>query len=339
MLKTKEALENIVAQNPLETRLNITNYGKRCLEDPEIENYSEAIPSFISLKSHIDRLLMKYRPPRPHSILDIELSAEYAMTTRNERFLIHGTGNLYVFGTDSMLRLTEGSNMIYMDGTFHIAPTLFYQLYTLHVMYGVMIPIIYALLPDKTKETYIRLFQIITNFCAERQITFNPRFGQTDFEAASISALKFVFPVIIKGCFFHYSQALWRRCQSLGLVSLYLNHSNVHKVVRRMTTLPFCKEEDISRVRHNCYIMASENPMLMDFMEYMDTTWLGLNAIFPHGIWTRYKVDGPRTNNHLEGFHHALKRKTAHAHPNVYILIKTLIGHHSNDLKIIQINN
>ncbi|CAK9292195.1 unnamed protein product [Gordionus sp. m RMFG-2023] len=117
---------------------------------------------------------MKYRPPMPHSILDIELSAEYAMTTRNERFLIHGTGNLYVFGTDSMLRLTEGSNKIYMDGTFHEAPTLFYQLYTLHVMYeGVMIPIIYALLPDKTKEN-IRLFQIITNFCAERQITFNP---------------------------------------------------------------------------------------------------------------------------------------------------------------------
>ncbi|CAK9296435.1 unnamed protein product [Gordionus sp. m RMFG-2023] len=246
---------------------------ERCLEDPEIENYSEAIPSFISLRSHIDRLLVKYRPPMPHSILDIELSAEYAMTTRNER---------------------------------------------------VMIPIIYALLPDKTKETYIRLFQIITNFCAERQITFNPRFGQTDFEAAAISALKFVFPsMIIKGCFSHYSQALWRRCQSLGLVSLYLNHSNVHKVVRRMTTLPFCKEENISRVRQNCYIMASENPMLLDFMEYMDTTWLGLNAIFPHGIWTRYKVDGPRTNNHLEGFHHALKRKTAHAHPNVINILTT----------------
>ncbi|CAK9296436.1 unnamed protein product [Gordionus sp. m RMFG-2023] len=96
---------------------------ERCLEDPEIENYSEAIPSFISLRSHIDRLLVKYRPPMPHSILDIELSAEYAMTTRNEHF-----------------------------------------------------------------------------------------------EAAAISALKFVFPsMIIKGCFSHYSQALWRRCQSLGL--------------------------------------------------------------------------------------------------------------------------
>ncbi|CAK9292656.1 unnamed protein product [Gordionus sp. m RMFG-2023] len=58
MLKTKEALENIVAQNLFETRLNIyqQTMDKRCLEDPEIENYSEAIPSFISLRSHIDSL-------------------------------------------------------------------------------------------------------------------------------------------------------------------------------------------------------------------------------------------------------------------------------------------
>ncbi|CAK9298860.1 unnamed protein product [Gordionus sp. m RMFG-2023] len=253
MLKTKVALENIVAQNHLETRLNIyqLTMDKRC--DTIIYIFEEShrqTPYEISV-------------PYASTILDIELSAEYAMTTRNERFLIHGIGNLYVFGTDSMLRLTEGSEMIYMDGTFHVAPTLFYQLYTLHVMY--------------------------------------------------------------EGCFSHYSQALWRRCQSLGLVSLYLNHSNVHKVVRRMTTLPFCKEEDVSRVRQNCYIMASENPMLMGFMEYIDTTWLGLNAIFPHGIWTRYKVDGPSTNNQLEGFHHALKRKTAHAHPNVYILIINIL--------------
>ncbi|CAK9299706.1 unnamed protein product [Gordionus sp. m RMFG-2023] len=27
-----------------------------------------------------------------------------------------------------------------------------------------------------------------------------------------------------------------------------------------------------------------------------------VNAIFPRNIWTRYQVDGPRTNNHLEGY-------------------------------------
>ncbi|CAK9300909.1 unnamed protein product [Gordionus sp. m RMFG-2023] len=71
MLKSKEALENIVAQNPPETRLNIyqQTMDKRCLEDPEIENYSEAIPSFISLRSHIDRHT-PYEISAPYASID-----------------------------------------------------------------------------------------------------------------------------------------------------------------------------------------------------------------------------------------------------------------------------
>ncbi|CAK9298198.1 unnamed protein product [Gordionus sp. m RMFG-2023] len=146
--------------------------------------------------------------------------------------------------------------------------------------------------------------------------------------------------ILIKGCFFHYSQALWRKCQALGLVRDYLNDSHVHIVVRRMTTLPFCKEEHLAEVRLSCYSMATNNPSLLRFMEYMDHTWLGETALFPHTIWTRYHVDGPRTNNHLEGFHHALKRKTSSAHPNVYVLIKILIeNQNSNDIKLLQIHN
>ncbi|CAK9290308.1 unnamed protein product [Gordionus sp. m RMFG-2023] len=179
-----------------------------------------------------------------------------------------------------------------------------------------MIPVIYALLPDKSRETYIQLFHIVRNFCILEGINFNP-------------------PNVIKGCFFHYSQALWRKCQALGLVRDYLNDSHVHIVVRRMTTLPFCKEEHLAEVRLSCYSMATNNPSLLRFMEYMDHTWLGETALFPHSIWTRYYVDGPRTNNHLEGFHHALKRKTSSAHPNVYVLIKILIeNQNSNDIKL-----
>ncbi|CAK9292368.1 unnamed protein product [Gordionus sp. m RMFG-2023] len=118
------------------------------------------------------------------------------------------------------------------------------------------------------------------------------------------------FVNVIKGCFFHYSQALWRKCQALGLVRDYLNDSHVHIVVRRMTTLPFCKEEHLAEVLLSCYSMATNNPSLLRFMEYMDHTWLGETALFPQTIWTRYHVDGPRTNNHLEGKLEIKKTKT-----------------------------
>ncbi|CAK9299758.1 unnamed protein product [Gordionus sp. m RMFG-2023] len=107
-----------------------------------------------------------------------------------------------------------------------------------------------------------------------------------------------------------------------------------------MSTLPFCREEHVAIVRDTCYQMAANNSLLLSFMQYMDTTWLGVRPLFPYKIWSRYRVLGPRTNNHLEGFHHALNRKISYAHPNIYTLIKILINYqNSNDLKLIQINN
>ncbi|CAK9290190.1 unnamed protein product [Gordionus sp. m RMFG-2023] len=344
LLKTKEVLERTIAQDPTETRMNI--YQKtidiRCLETTHIKNYPEAIPPFISIRGHIDRLLKKYRPFMPHSIQDIVLTPAYATSSRSQGFHIPTDDKILVFGTTDMLKLLGAATTIYMDGTFYIVPRLYCQLYSIHVMYeNVMIPVIYALLPDKSRETYIQLFHIVKKFCTREGIYFNPPIGQTDFEAAAISALRFVFPnTVIKGCFFHYSQALWRECQALGLVRDYLNDSYVHLVVRRMTTLPFCKEEHMAEVRLSCYSIATKYPSLLRFMEYMDHTWLGETALFPQTIRTRYHVDGPRTNNHLEGFHHALKRKTRSAHPNVYVLIKILIeNQNSNDIKLIQIHN
>lgn len=44
-----------------------------------------------------------------------------------------------------------------MDGTFKVTPSIFFQVYTIHVMYkDAVVPLVYALLPNKTEETYQR---------------------------------------------------------------------------------------------------------------------------------------------------------------------------------------
>ncbi|CAK9292535.1 unnamed protein product, partial [Gordionus sp. m RMFG-2023] len=108
-----------------------------------------------------------------------------------------------------------------------------------------MLPLAYSLLPDKSRATY----------------------RQTDYEAAAISALRFVFPaIVINGCFFHFSQAIWPKCQALGLTVEYRDNSTVHKVVHNFA---LCREEDISQVRASCLAMSQENPLLINFMQYM----------------------------------------------------------------------
>ena len=44
---------------------------------------------------------------------------------------------------------------------------------------------------------------------------------------------------------------------------------------------------------------------------------------FPIEMWNYvyFRYDGPRTNNHVEGFHNRLKKKAGKAHPNLYEIV------------------
>ena len=92
-------------------------------------------------------------------------------------------------------------------------------------------PLVWALLPNKSKRSYVELFTCIRNAFAEK---FNDsarrRLFLTDFELAAIDAAKEVFPEDgIKGCTFHFRQALMRRVADLGLRPEYSSENAVVK--------------------------------------------------------------------------------------------------------------
>jgi hypothetical protein len=65
-----------------------------------------------------------------------------------------------------------------------------------------------------------------------------------------------------------------------------------------------------------------------------DYTWE--DASHQH-IWNHFDTDGPRTTNHLEGWHHKLKNHVAHPHPNIFYLINLLKEQQaSTEIKLIQ---
>ena len=62
-----------------------------------------------------------------------------------------------------------------------------------------------------------------------------------DFEIALINAIKGQFPAVtFKGCFFHFSQAVWRKVQSLGLQEEYKTNPDFAKTVSKMLSLSLC---------------------------------------------------------------------------------------------------
>jgi len=98
-----------------------------------------------------------------------------------------------------------------MDGTFRVAPTLFSQLYTIHVYKkNTMLCVAYFLLPNKEKNTYNRMLQILQGKCALGATSF-----QVDFEQSAIAAVKQVFPAArVHGCFFHFTQCVWKKVRN-----------------------------------------------------------------------------------------------------------------------------
>ena len=65
--------------------------------------------------------------------------------------------------------LQDNSRQVFGDGTFAYCSKYFYQMYTIHIYKGgYYIPVIHFLLPDKTKNTYIKMLQMLKVACRQR---------------------------------------------------------------------------------------------------------------------------------------------------------------------------
>ena len=137
-----------------------------------------------------------------------------------------------------------------MDGTFKAVPRLFSQLYTLHSRYmGQVFPFLFCLLTSRKKENYCRLLRLIKEKATENGFDFNPTKIIIDFERATIAAIHEILPnTVVRGCFFHYAQCVWRKVQELGLSTLYREDKGVKTWIRRAAAMPLVPIDNIEDV-------------------------------------------------------------------------------------------
>ena len=133
------------------------------------------------------------------------------------------------------------------DGTFKAAPKLWTQLYTLHGQKnGYTVPCVYALLPNKRKETYIRLFRQVKSWVGvgNRQWIFETFLS--DYEQGAFKAMLEVFPDIGKdGCFFHLYKRLDFQVKELGLMPKYRQDDAFKLRVKKLAALAFIPVSDL----------------------------------------------------------------------------------------------
>lgn len=99
---------------------------------------------------------------------------------------------------------------------------------------GTIFPLVFSLLHNKTSATYRRLFSLFRTAVSERQSALTPETWMIDFEVTARNAVGGIFPnTTIRGCFFHYTQCIWRKVQNCGLTTEFRENEEFHRLVRR----------------------------------------------------------------------------------------------------------
>ena len=170
---------------------------------------------------------------------------------KDERFLLHSgqEERLLLFCANTELRYLFNSDYIICDGTFQMARDTSYQVYTLHgYVNGESLALAWCLLPNKTQQSYTEMFGALADAFVRTYGEVGQRTFLTDFGSAAINAIRCTFPAsVVKGCTFHFRQAITRRLQAVSyklsnsvplesLLKLKLK-TNLYSVVKYMCRL------------------------------------------------------------------------------------------------------
>lgn len=320
--KIKADLCQKAAENPALPMKEVYNQYMTSADAPPIED-DILEPQLQSCKSQMYRARRQNMPQLPVTRQDINLEGQWAVTNDDQPFVVHQDSDMVLLATDNNLQLLSASDTIYMDGTFKISPRQFTQLFTLHIIYmGFFIPVVYALLKDKSSDTYYQMFAHLRRKMSTLNLILNPISLMLDFESGIIPSLRQHFPTSsINGCNFHFTQAVWRKVQSLGLVNHYKS-GIPRRIIKSLMALPFIPRTWVRQTFTAVTMMDNgELQAIAELLQYFRDTWL--NGQYPITMWNVYQQD-IRTNNKLEGWHNSLNRAAKKSHPNIYELLTVL---------------
>ena len=304
--------------------------------DDDSDGIAAQLPTFPSLKSSLYRSRQKKFPPLPQNREDIILEGEWSQTTTGENFLVHHGEDIIMFSTEANMRRLSTAKMLFMDGTFEVCPRLFYQIFTIHILENEkQFPMVYCLLPGKSREIYNRVFTLIKEKMQNLGTDLMPEFIMSDFELALIQSVRINFPATThKGCYFHFRQAMWRKVQALGRQQQYNEDTEFRQLICKTAAIAFVPLQFVRPAWDG--IKDELDTIDEDFCEYFRKTWM--RGQFPLAMWNYFSYDGPRTNNRLEGWHSKLKKIVKKPHPNIFELIDVFKREQAaNEVTIIQL--
>ncbi|KAL3113218.1 hypothetical protein niasHT_018372 [Heterodera trifolii] len=153
-----------------------------------------------------------------------------------------------------------------------------------------------------------------------------------DFEKSVENIFRNLIPTAnIHGCFFHFSQAIWRKAQHLGLERRYVADEDYRTFIKMFTALSFCPTADVAQHFNSLSLYfinsAGNDQAHLEFIDYFESTWIGRptrRPMFQHEMWNNREITIQhltRTTNSVESWHHQIQAKFLSPHPNIFAFI------------------
>ena len=197
---------------------------------------------------------------------------------RGESFVLYDSGpgddRIVMFGLPGNVACLQEAEMWLGDGAFKAAPTLWSQIYTIHgLKSGFVIPCIFACLPDKSEQTYRRMWGAIRNF-ENFDDSRQPTDLLLDLELAASNAATGTFGgTHASWCYVHLGQAVDRKVVALGLRGKYRVDDSFRLRAKSLPALAFLPPDRVVEAYNE--LQQNFPDCENDLLSYFEDNYIG----------------------------------------------------------------
>ena len=212
----------------------------------------------------------------------------------------------------------------YVDGTLKVVRRPLIQMFSVHAFVRKdgqlkQLPLAFAVMSRRRRCDYESVLRAIVDALPQRPAV---QAVVADFERAVWAAVQTVLPgVTQRGCNFHYTQAVWRNDQVVGLQTAFASDDTIHRVIRMTMALGFLPANVIRHVFEELSSSVTTG-RLVDHLEYVRRNWID-SSLWPPSSWSVFRQP-IRTNNDCEGWHRRLNHRAGSAQLNLYRMVQLL---------------
>ena len=153
-----------------------------------------------------------------------------------------------------------------------------------------------------------------------------------DFEIASMKTAAGVWKVLVKGCYFHFTQAGWRFVQNNNMAKAFLNESDeeFNDFVKAVLALPHMPLADLQETINiieakNWEFEHDEDKAAFKekFLNHIQEYWV--DGPIPPQVWNCFRRKVDLTNNNNEAYNNYLNNAIKETHPSPATFVVAIV--------------